>query len=427
MSIEQSGTTGGAKPVAQTAAKHGHGKAAAHAQGAGGFAAMLMTLGADELVQREVGAEAGGGKFGLQSGAESLAEQMTGGSGASTEAEGGVDSASASAFAWTGFVPRASLDDASSASGLRGKLASGEDGLQAVSDERGGRKAKAAGLRGAPTDDKPESGDASLHEDLAKSGGDPVSASAAKAALAQKQVALAQRMADRLQAAEVSAQAAREQVLRAGDTNARVALQVMEPAAKGAEQPLTVHVLMGETGLRQTERRAEKVAQRQAGGETGTWAGPANVDGARLDTTVVAAAPTASAQMQVAEQVSYWIGRGVQTAELELAGLGEGPVKVSIALQGQEAHVDFQADQVQTRQLLEDSVSHLRELLHREGFVLSGVSVGNSGSQGAGGKQSQARQGGRQAVVVAAELQAQAGRAGTGQSALSGRSVDLFV
>jgi len=294
-----------------------------------------------------------------------------------------------------------------------------------------GRHAAAArAAQGAPTDPKAQAGDEVATERSAESERAETLAPAASGALAaQKQLALAQRMVNKLQAAEVSAQAVREQVLRAGDLGTRVALQTQAPTAKGGELALVAPLSLGvaEPGLRPSERRSEKAAQRQALGEVGAWAGTAQADGARLDVPVAAGAMGASPQMQLAEQVSYWIGRGVQNAELEMSGLGEGPVKVSIALQGQEAQVDFQTDQVHTRQLLEDSMPHLREMLQREGLVLSGMSVGGSGAQGTGGKPPQARQGGRQAVVAVAELQAQAALAGSMPSRLSGRSVDLFV
>lgn len=77
--------------------------------------------------------------------------------------------------------------------------------------------------------------------------------------------------------------------------------------------------------------------------------------------------PTLSPENQVAEQVSYWVGRGARNAEISVEGLAENPIHITIAMQGQEAHVAFRADQAETRQVLEDAVPHLRELLEREG------------------------------------------------------------
>ncbi|MEQ1658445.1 MAG: flagellar hook-length control protein FliK, partial [Hylemonella sp.] len=154
----------------------------------------------------------------------------------------------------------------------------------------------------------------------------------------------------------------------------------------------------------------------------------AQPDGARMDVPAVAPDGGLTTEMRVAEQVSYWIGRGAQNAELEVVGLGEGPVKVSIELQGQEARVEFRADQAQTRQVLQDAMPHLRELLEREGLVLSGMSVGTSGSERGAGQSGQERQGGRQGPAGVPELPAVALAAAANRAApLSGRSVDLFV
>ena len=81
-------------------------------------------------------------------------------------------------------------------------------------------------------------------------------------------------------------------------------------------------------------------------------------------------------EMQVAEQVSYWISQDIQNAELTLDGLGKDPVEVSIRMHGNEAQVSFRTDELQTRDLLQGAASHLKELLQSEGLVLSGVSVG---------------------------------------------------
>lgn len=91
----------------------------------------------------------------------------------------------------------------------------------------------------------------------------------------------------------------------------------------------------------------------------------------------------------VAEQVSYWISNGVQNAELKLDDLGNNPVEVSIRMHGNEAHVAFRTDELQTRTALENASLHLKNLLQSEGVILSGVSVGTTGSGGAGNQQQQ--------------------------------------
>ncbi|MDE2616453.1 MAG: flagellar hook-length control protein FliK [Burkholderiales bacterium] len=146
-----------------------------------------------------------------------------------------------------------------------------------------------------------------------------------------------------------------------------------------------------------------------------------------MDVQAVAPDGGLTTEMRVAEQVSYWISRGAQNAELEVDGLGEGPVKVSIEMQGQEARVEFRADQAQTRQVLQDSVPHLRELLEREGLMLSGMSVGSSGAGAGQGQSSEDRPGSRQGRTILSELPVVARAASHRAAPLSGRSVDLFV
>jgi flagellar hook-length control protein FliK len=134
-------------------------------------------------------------------------------------------------------------------------------------------------------------------------------------------------------------------------------------------------------------------------------------------------------EMQVAEQVTYWVSQNVQNAELTLDGLGQVPVEVSISVQGKEAQITFRTDEAATRSVLEGASAHLKDMLQREGMVLTGVSVGTSGSGGdANAGERRSRQSARQGwvasqPVTAAPIQ-EAGRlVGT----VAGRSVDLFV
>lgn len=129
--------------------------------------------------------------------------------------------------------------------------------------------------------------------------------------------------------------------------------------------------------------------------------------------------------MQAAEQVKYWISQDVQNAELKLDGLGETPVEVSISLVGNEAHVAFRTDEQQTRGVLEAAGAHLKDMLAREGVVLTGVSVGTSGAQDGSSGERRPRQGVRQATVNAAPL-ASVDTLVRARGA-SGRSLDLFV
>jgi len=140
------------------------------------------------------------------------------------------------------------------------------------------------------------------------------------------------------------------------------------------------------------------------------------------------AAPTAAMapDMQVAEQVSYWVSHNVHNAEMKLDGLGASPVEVSIQLQGKEAQISFRSDEAATRAVLESAGTHLKDMLQRDGLVLTGVSVGSSGSGDAGNSsEGRARQGARQTAI--APLQVAAVETGRRLAVPAGRSVDLFV
>ena len=135
--------------------------------------------------------------------------------------------------------------------------------------------------------------------------------------------------------------------------------------------------------------------------------GPAPAEPGMGDAATVYVDPTqAGAEEQVAEQVAYWVNQKTQNAELTLTRDGQ-PVEVSVSLSGNEAHVSFRSDQAHTRELLDQSMAQLSDLLRSEGLVLSGMTVGTSSGQQRDGAGDSDRQGGRregakQAQVVAA-------------------------
>src|SRR3990167_121430 len=141
--------------------------------------------------------------------------------------------------------------------------------------------------------------------------------------------------------------------------------------------------------------------------------------------TAVADPAMVGAEDAVAEQVAYWVHQNIQNARMTVKHDGQ-PVEVSVSLTGNEAHVAFGSDEVQTRELLDGSVAQLRDMLRQEGLVLSGVTVGESGrrqgDEGAssGNPKNAPRQ--AQVVVPAADVQA-AGRA----RVQGDRAVDIFV
>jgi len=167
-------------------------------------------------------------------------------------------------------------------------------------------------------------------------------------------------------------------------------------------------------------------------GPAGAWtdgaAAESPLEPGSADAATVFADPTqAGAEEQVADRVAYWIHQKTQNAELTLNRDGQ-PVEVSVSLSGNEAHVSFRSDQAQTRELLDQSMAQLRELLRSEGLVLSGMSVGTSAGNGAGpgnADSQRPRDGARQAQVASAVP------AGSGSllrgGASADRAVDIFV
>ncbi len=134
---------------------------------------------------------------------------------------------------------------------------------------------------------------------------------------------------------------------------------------------------------------------------------------------------SAATATTVAQQVNYWIGRDVQSAELKLDGLGHSPVEVSISLQGREAHVEFRAEQIEARQIIEQAMPQLKALLQSEGLALAGVSIGSSGAEASFSQAKQPKQPLRQGAARVAELGLMDAVDRTRPGA--GRALDLFV
>lgn len=192
------------------------------------------------------------------------------------------------------------------------------------------------------------------------------------------------------------------------------------PAARAAEPILAP--LLAKLEKPQSEREAF-AAKNSEPTYSGMTLGVSSPDFSQSATQAATAVPP---EMQVAEQVTYWVSQNVQNAEMKLDGLGQNPVEVSISVQGNEAQITFRSDEAQTRGVLESAGAHLKDMLQREGMVLTGVSVGTSGgdASGAGGERR-----GRAPVrqVLIAPLDAAAAPAARRAGLAAGRSVDLFV
>ena len=193
------------------------------------------------------------------------------------------------------------------------------------------------------------------------------------------------------------------------------------PTAKVMEPPFAPLMVKAE---KTTGERAASAFKSGEPGYSGTALGVSAPDYSQPG----AAAPITAPEMQVAEQVTYWVSQNVQNAELKLDGLGLSPVEVSISVQGKEAQISFRTDEAATRDVLEGAGAHLKDLLQREGMTLTGVSVGTSGSGDSSGAERRARQAARQGAIAplqVASVTAQDVNRRVGSGA--GRSVDLFV
>lgn len=198
-----------------------------------------------------------------------------------------------------------------------------------------------------------------------------------------------------------------------------------EPVA--AEAPALVVAGLGETSVRRAEHAHDASASGRSSGDDGAWGPQALVSAGRSDdpTAMTDLGVGMPPEVAVAEQVNYWIQRDVQKAEITLDSLGGSPVQVNISLQGNEALVEFRTDLPQAQQVLEGSMTHLRELLGNEGLVLSGMSVGSSGADNAASQQQRDRQERRQATV--AVPQAAAVDAPVRPTRAAAGALDLFV
>ena len=162
---------------------------------------------------------------------------------------------------------------------------------------------------------------------------------------------------------------------------------------------------LGEGFLRLADRADSKTSIHSGtSGMDGSWGQSAFQAANNSDAPSVSIDPsTQSVETTVADTVSFWVKQGVQNAELKLDGLNGESIAVSISLKGDEAHIGFRTDKPETRQMLEGAVAHLKDLLTSEGLVLSGVSVGTSGQDGAGAQEQRSRQGASQATFVSTE------------------------
>lgn len=220
-------------------------------------------------------------------------------------------------------------------------------------------------------------------------------------------------------------------ILAAKETLAGKELEsrVLPLAQKSIEQPsvpITVSLAAASSMMptRRDDPNRERSVFRSSGVEGSAF-------GATFSPTGASAAVQYTPELQmppevfVAEKVAYWISNDVQNAEMKLDGIGLDPVEVSIRMHGNEAQVAFRTDELQARAALESASTHLKELLQREGLVLTGVSVGTAGAGDSGDRDGKSRQGARQQSITAL-VPARADR-GVVTGRGTGGTLDLFV
>ncbi len=214
------------------------------------------------------------------------------------------------------------------------------------------------------------------------------------------------------------------------------ATQAVTQAAGVANGQLQTALVQGDSVFGNPGERGEDKFRTTVHEFAALGAVTASTGGTSVDAPVLPVAPDSglTTEMQVAEQVTYWVGRGARDAEISVEGLTENPIHISIALQGQEARVAFRAEQEETRQVLQDSVPHLKELLEREGLALADVSVGSSNPGWSGGSEASAQareQAANRVRLGSLQQREDVGPVAQGAARATplpaGRSLDLFV
>ena len=232
-----------------------------------------------------------------------------------------------------------------------------------------------------------------------------------------------------------ASQAQRLQALMSDALNAAQSTSVAatgQPGAPGADAMTTLALagLSDASGKSSSRLSASDSSQGTDPAAVALMGATTTATGAAQDVPAVAPDAGATTEMRVAQQVTYWVGKGVQNAAMEVQGIAERPIQVSISVQGQDARITLQAEQAQTQQILQGSAPHLKDLLQSQGLVLSSFTVGGSGAgatggSGSGGATPQDTSGSRQGQVLVPEATGVA--ATTGGTGRSGSALDLFV
>ncbi len=194
--------------------------------------------------------------------------------------------------------------------------------------------------------------------------------------------------------------------------------EAVREAAKETMREVSVNAING-----LTEKTENKMSARFEFGVLGqnfqTTAAPGDVYASHKSGGVM------TPEKMGSQEMNYWVGREVQFAELKLDGPGNKPVEVSVSVRGNEASVEFRTEPFETRQIIEDSMPHLKELLRNEGLVLSSVSVGSTSADASSSQDRKPKQNQRRAIATLSGMRV--ANEGPRGAPLAGSSVDLFV
>lgn len=178
-----------------------------------------------------------------------------------------------------------------------------------------------------------------------------------------------------------AATAADDVRIKAGDaasnpTNNSSAADFATALADAAQvQPALIHnTEAGPRAHRDGATTLEGIAGAQAPQNT-LNAGPADTSSPAARVTIASPLYTPGFAPEMAARLSVLAADGVQTAQLHLNPADMGPVVVQIVVDGQQARIEFQADQADTRAVLERSLPDLAAALRDSGLTLSGGGV----------------------------------------------------
>jgi len=95
------------------------------------------------------------------------------------------------------------------------------------------------------------------------------------------------------------------------------------------------------------------------------------------------------------ERLSWMIRDGLQQAEITLNPQELGPIRIALSMQGDAAQLGIQADHPFTRQIIEDALPRLKDLLAEQGVQLGQTQVGEGSARQAHAESRQGQGDGR--------------------------------